>query len=293
MRTPTLYLDTSTIGGYFDDKWKDATQELWRQMEAGQWKFVTSTTAVAELEQAPERVRELFKTSFEPENVFDVTDEMDELAAAYVAHGVVPPKYQDDARHVAACTICQAGYAGTVTNPGTLSAAPRTYLDLLEGLAENFLKHGFRRLVFLNGHGGNDVPGRQAVFELRQKHRDRSDLLLLLATYWSLGARPWESDPAIEQREMGHACEWETSMILRLDPRLVGDHRAVPPVPFGKGFEPAVRGWVTQDRSVPGHIGSPHLATTEKGEALFRAFSADVEALLGRMIAWDGRSWNG
>ncbi len=53
-------------------------------MEAGQWKFVTSTTAVAELEQAPERVRELFKTSFEPENVFDVTDEMDELAAAYV-----------------------------------------------------------------------------------------------------------------------------------------------------------------------------------------------------------------
>ncbi len=177
--------------------------------------------------------------------------------------------------------------------PGTLSAAPRTYLDLLGGLAENFLKHGFRRLVFLNGHGGNDVPGRQAVFELRQKHRDRSDLLLLLATYWSLGARPWESDPAIEQREMGHACEWETSMILRLDPRLVGDHRAVPPVPFGKGFEPAVRGWVTQDRSVPGHIGSPHLATAEKGETLFRAFSADVEALLGRMIAWDGRSWNG
>ena len=105
MRTPTLYLDTSTIGGYFDDEWKDATQELWRQMEAGQWKFVTSTAAVAELEQAPERVRELFKTSFEPENVFDVTDEMDELAAAYVAHGVVPPKYQDDARHVAACTI--------------------------------------------------------------------------------------------------------------------------------------------------------------------------------------------
>jgi len=120
-------------------------------------------------------------------------------------------------------------------------------LALLGGVAENFRKHGFRRLVFLNGHGGNDVPGRQAVFELRQKHRDRSDLLLLLATYWSLGARPWESDPAIEQREMGHACEWETSMILRLDPRLVGDHRAVPPVPFGKGFEPAVRGWVTPE----------------------------------------------
>src|SRR6476646_8868820 len=45
--------------------------------------------------------------------------------------------------------------------PGTLSAPPRTYLDLLCGLLENFIQHGFRRLVFVNGHGGNDVPGKQ------------------------------------------------------------------------------------------------------------------------------------
>ena len=35
MPVPVLYLDTSVIGGYFDDEWKDATQELWRQMEQG------------------------------------------------------------------------------------------------------------------------------------------------------------------------------------------------------------------------------------------------------------------
>src|SRR5476649_2252292 len=77
---------------------------------------------------------------------------------------------------------------------GTLSATPRVYLDLLNGLAENFLRHGFRRILFLNGHGGNDVPGRQAVFELRQRHRERDDVLLLFATYWGLGTRPWEED---------------------------------------------------------------------------------------------------
>src|SRR5678815_4737905 len=44
---------------------------------------------------------------------------------------------------------------------GTLSASPRTYLDLLNGLAGDFVQHGFRRLIFINGHGGNDVPGRQ------------------------------------------------------------------------------------------------------------------------------------
>ncbi len=74
--------------------------------------------------------------------------------------------------------------------PGTMSAEPRVYLDLLGGMMENFLAHGFRRLFFLNGHGGNDVPGKQAVFELRQRHRDRADLLLLFATYWNLAPGP-------------------------------------------------------------------------------------------------------
>src|SRR5438067_408524 len=46
---------------------------------------------------------------------------------------------------------------------GTLSAAPRTYLNVLGDLAENLILHGFRRIVFVNGHGGNNVPGAQAI----------------------------------------------------------------------------------------------------------------------------------
>src|SRR5881392_1781028 len=61
--------------------------------------------------------------------------------------------------------------------PGTLSAAPRVYLDLLNGLLDNFVAHGFKRLVIVNGHGGNDVPGKQVVFEARQRYRQRDDLL--------------------------------------------------------------------------------------------------------------------
>lgn len=177
--------------------------------------------------------------------------------------------------------------------PGTLSAPPRTYLDLLNALAENFVQHGFRRLVFVNGHGGNDVPGRQTVFELRQRHRQRDDLLFLLATYWSLGARPWETNPSLQQKAMGHACEWETSMMLRLDPQRVGNYRAATTVDPGMPFSPANRGWITKERSVPGHIGSPQLATAEKGEHLFSVFAADVVALLERVVRWDGKSWNG
>jgi creatinine amidohydrolase len=92
---------------------------------------------------------------------------------------------------------------------------------------------------------------------------------------------------------MGHACEWETSMILRLAPQLVGDLAMVEATPFGAAFEPATRAWITKDRSAPGHIGNPGLASAEKGEVLFRGFSQNLVAFLERIIAWDGRSWDG
>ncbi len=177
--------------------------------------------------------------------------------------------------------------------PGTLSASPRMYLDMLVGLMDNLITHGFRRLYLLNGHGGNDVPGKQALFEVRQKYRQRDDLLLLFSTYWSLGGHPWERAPELVQREMGHACEWETSMVLRIAPELVGDYLAAVTVEPGNSFLPATRGWITKERSQPGHIGSPQLASTEKGEALFQTFSHDVEEMLKRILAWDGSSWEG
>ena len=176
---------------------------------------------------------------------------------------------------------------------GTLSAAPRTYLDVLGDLIDNLVFHGFRRVVLLNGHGGNIVPAQQAVFEVRQRTRARQDLLFLAATYWLLGANPSQSESAITQESMGHACEWETSMILYLAPQLVGDLSRVEPVGMGMPFAPAARGWITRDRSAPGHIGDPRRATAEKGATLFRIFAQDVVNFLERVIAWDGHSWDG
>jgi creatinine amidohydrolase len=174
--------------------------------------------------------------------------------------------------------------------PGTMTAAPRVYLDLLKDMAENFLFHGFRRIVFVNGHGGNIVPAQQATFELRQKYRQRMDLTLLATTYWTLGAKPNEADRSFVQQRMGHACEWETSMMLRLAPHLVGDYKAAPLVPQSDPFEPGQRAWITKDRTAPGHIGDPRHATPEKGELLFRLFSDDVAAFLTRVAVWDGKS---
>lgn len=176
--------------------------------------------------------------------------------------------------------------------PGTMSASPRVYLDLLRDMVENFLFVGFKRIVLINGHGGNIVPAQQALFEIRQKYRARNDLLLVSATYWLLGGKPHEVNKDIHQHQVGHACELETSMMLRIRPDLVGDISNLQEVGFGTGASPGNRAWITKDRTVPGHIGHPRLATAEKGETCYEVFSNDVVNLMERTLAWDGQSWD-
>lgn len=178
---------------------------------------------------------------------------------------------------------------------GTLSASPRVYLDLLSDLLENLLTHGFRRILFLNGHGGNVIPLRQAIFETRQRHRERGDLLLLGASYWDF-AQPNSLRNDLVQTSMGHACEWETSMMLAIRPDLVKEYRALAPTGVGFGFEPAYRGWITKERAPlgaepPGHLGDPRHADAAKGEFLFDAFANGVANFLDRAVSWDGQSW--
>ena len=176
---------------------------------------------------------------------------------------------------------------------GTLSAAPRHYLDILGDLMDNAVTQGFRRIVLINGHGGNDVPGKQATFEARQKYTERDDLLFLMTTYWGLGVDPQSVESGWVQNEMGHACEWETSMVMHIRPDLVGDHSQLTEVEPGNPFRPGVRAWKTSDRTVPGYIGAPHAASAAKGAKLLDWFSVALEKWLDRVVAWDGRSWDG
>lgn len=106
MKVPTLYLDTSILGGYFDDEFKEVTQELWRQRELGLFHFLTSSVVRAELQGAPDDVRGLFRDTFrDAGELIEFNDEMFELSRVYLAQAIVTRNYAVDARHVAVCSV--------------------------------------------------------------------------------------------------------------------------------------------------------------------------------------------
>lgn len=110
MHAPALYLDTSVIGGYFDAEFMADTRALWRLMEAGRFRFVSSVLVEQEVARAPEPVRLLMRKTFAVANVLPMTTEVVELSGHYLANKVVPVDFTDDARHVALCSIARLDF---------------------------------------------------------------------------------------------------------------------------------------------------------------------------------------
>ena len=149
--TLLLYLDTSVIGGYFDAAFMADTRTLWRLKEAGRYRFVSSMIVDRETARAPERVRELMRATFATAQLLPLTPEADALASAYLSHKVVPAGFEDDAYHVAVCTVARIDFLVS-WNFRHLTNARReagfNAVNLLQGyppgriVAPTFLIHG-------------------------------------------------------------------------------------------------------------------------------------------------------
>ena len=99
-----MYLENSVIGGYFDDEFKDVTQNLFAKLREGIYKPIISSHVIAELENgAPEHVKNNLKTIDYDE--ISVTEEMEKLAEKYLEQNIVSENYYNDALHIAVATV--------------------------------------------------------------------------------------------------------------------------------------------------------------------------------------------
>lgn len=101
-----IYIDTSIVGGYFDEEFKEATNMLFQRLERREVKFVVSDLLDLELLNAPSHVKELL-FHFSPDffERVELTDETLQLADAYIEEKVVGKTSIEDCRHIALATI--------------------------------------------------------------------------------------------------------------------------------------------------------------------------------------------
>ncbi len=101
-----IYIDTSVVGGYFDEEFKEATVALFQRLENGEIVFVVSDLLELELVNAPLKVRELlYNYSSEKFYRIELTEEAIKLADTYISDRVVGQTSVEDCRHIALATI--------------------------------------------------------------------------------------------------------------------------------------------------------------------------------------------
>ena len=171
---------------------------------------------------------------------------------------------------------------------GTLTLSPATLMALWTELGECVARAGIKKLLLLNGHGGQvsvmDIVAREL--------RTQQQLLVYSASWFSL---PLPDDVAgqfsADEHRFGiHAGDIETSMMLHLAPHTVqmeyarnfhstSQDRAARYAILGNG-KSAKLGWQMQDYHPAGAVGNAAGATADKGRAVVQAASLQLVQLL-------------
>jgi creatinine amidohydrolase len=166
--------------------------------------------------------------------------------------------------------------------PFCLNLNPSTQALVLRDLVASLERAGVRKLVIINGHGGNDF--RQMIRELQPA----STLFICTLNWYTV------VDPTSYFTTPGdHAGELETSVMLHLAPELVlpleqagkGEARRFRIHALREGWAWSPRAWtkVTTDTGV----GDPRAATAEQGARFFDAATSKIAGFLVELAAAD------
>lgn len=161
---------------------------------------------------------------------------------------------------------------------GTMSISPELYTQVVMDLVGSLVESGFKKIILLNGHGGNITPVRQALAVLSKRFDISHQPTIALATYWEVGGKAFAGEPPMESPALSHACEYETSMMLHLFADKVWMERVE------RAQRPESNGYIPWEDDEPyrgvtvfkqtafissnGSSGEPQLGTAEKGKYL-------------------------
>jgi len=166
--------------------------------------------------------------------------------------------------------------------PGSLTHTHLTFTQQVLEVIDSVIHHGFSKIIIQNSHGGNQGVG-QVIFEQAGFKHPQAEFVFL--TWWRIASeilqRITESGPG----GVGHACEFETSLMMTIAPQLVIADKIEP------GVNQATFDWAEGDMlrspsagyfrtmrqmTSNGVFGDPTKASANKGQKITKAV---VEAL--------------
>jgi len=168
---------------------------------------------------------------------------------------------------------------------GVFTITPETLASLLLDLCRSFVRHGFKNIVFINGHGGNT----QVLSFIGQKARIETGAHIVRIDWWVIAT---EEISKICKKEVEHADEGETSVMLACRPDLVDMNKAVKDnlhdelVQALTGGKPKNMPFVAApftSWSKTGVIGDATKASREKGEKILKAVVDNITNFLQQL----------
>lgn len=159
--------------------------------------------------------------------------------------------------------------------PGTFSLFHETFIHALREIAAWAVATGWKRLLFVNSHFGNDASLRVAVDRLRFDYAGQ--LQVAMRNTFNLTASIWSY--FISDAEDLHANRAETDLMLHLAPQNVRmeDVADDPDRTGGKVFN-----YMVANTSTNGVTGSPSLGNAERGRELFHEMGAALSEIVTR-----------
>ncbi|MEW1957856.1 creatininase family protein [Kineococcus sp. NPDC059986] len=214
----------------------------------------------------------------------------DALVAERIARGAVA-RLPDDAPVWVLPTLHYGKSTEHLGRAGTVSLSTRTLLSVCEDVGRSVAASGFRRLVFVNGHGGNPSTLDTVARDVRVE----TGLQVFPVTTGRLGL---PADLDLPDAEFSvHGGHVETSLLLALEPSLVRLDRAVE---GGRAVADLYRdkrhlslegvvptAWVTDDLSANGVIGDPVHASAEVGHRVREAWESRLAQALLEIVGFE------
>jgi len=169
---------------------------------------------------------------------------------------------------------------------GTFTLGLATYYAVLKDLCSSILKAGFKRIVLVNGHGGNI----QALGAFTGELTRELDAPIAATTYFMEG-HPAMAEILEDQQGVMHACEAETSMMMAAHPDLVAANRLGeahgPSFNILGSLVPSLKRFHSfAELTASGVAGDARKASAEKGEKLLAACASALAARLRAGEPW-------